>query len=178
MKNAPLVFACSTVLGLAAISATAPAARATSLSLSGDHVHLARHQDLAAARTAITTEDGKVTMVLTNRVVAIQLSDRTLHRVRRDLREKQEDQQDNVLASVIVKVVTRTVGEVIDHSFACCVRNLRDVSYEDGRLVFTGRNGRRVFEDADVCDTDVLAAFSPKDARNFVSEFRRLKAGF
>jgi hypothetical protein len=105
----------------------------------------------------------------------MQLSERTLHRVRREMRDKQEEQEDNLLGAVIAKAVIATVSEMIDHSFACCIHDIRDVSYEDGRLMITGRNGKPVFEDADVCDTDVLASFSEHDAQNFVREFRRLK---
>ena len=45
-----------------------------------------------------------------------------------------------------------------------------------GRLVFTSRRGRPLFEDTDICDTDLTDAFSERDARAFVREFRRLKA--
>jgi hypothetical protein len=49
------------------------------------------------------------------------------------------------------------------------------VSYEDGRLLFTARDGRQIFEDVDMDDSDVTASFSERDARKFVREFRRLK---
>lgn len=155
-----------------------PAARACDLYRHGhgDLVHLSGHQDLDAARIAITTQDGKVTLLLTERDVAFQLSDRTVRRVRRQLRDT-EDEQDNWFASAIVTAVTATVRGLIDHSVVCHVRDLRDVSYENGRLVFRGRNGRRVFDDAEVDHTDIATAFSERDAREFVREFRRLKAG-
>ena len=57
----------------------------------------------------------------------------------------------------------------------CHVRDLHDVSYEDGRLMFTGRHGRAVLGDKDDCDSDALSAFSERDAQNFVREFRRVK---
>ena len=174
MKNAPLVFALPALLGVSLLAGPA-GANCPGMNCC-DHVHFARHQDVAAARSAITTEDGKVTMVLTDRVVALQLSDRTLHRVQRELHDKQEDAQDNVFAAVIVNVVTKTVGRLLDHSFACRLHDLSDVAYQNGRLVLTERNGRRLFEDAEVCQSDVLASFSPVDAMSFVREFHRLKA--
>ena len=57
------------------------------------------------------------------------------------------------------------------------MRNLRDASYEDGALVFTGRHGQAVFGNGEVCDSDLGRAFSERDAREFVREFRRLKTG-
>src|SRR5262249_7359230 len=144
MKESSLVLGISAVLALAALT-TAPPALACrhGLNLSGDHVRWADHQNLSEARYAITTEDGKVTLLLTDDDVAIQPSDRTLHRVRRELRDKEEE-DDNFLASIIKTVVIGTVGEMIDHSFACPVRKLRDVSYENGRLVLLDKNGSRV----------------------------------
>jgi hypothetical protein len=155
-----------------------PTARATSLTCSGlgDCVHWSDRCDPGDARFAITTEDGEMTLLLTDRDVVIQLSNRTLHRVHRHLRDV-EDEQDNWLASAIVTAVTGTVRELLDHSFVCHVRDLRDVTYEDGHLVLIGRDGRRVFGNAHACDMDASRAFSDRDARNFVREFRRLKAG-
>lgn len=154
-----------------------PAAHAASLTCGcmGHGVSWSDRFDPADARLAITTEDGDVTLLLTDRDVAFQLSGPTLRRVHRELRDAQEE-QDNWLASAIVTAVTGTVRELLDHSLVCHVRDLREVSYEDGRLVFTGPNGRAVFGHARGCNSDVTQAFSERDARNFAREFRRLKA--
>jgi hypothetical protein len=169
--------ACIAVLALAASPAlpAGPTASAMSMSCSSPHVHFAERHDVADARFAIDTENGKVTLLLTERVVAYQLSDRTLHRVSRELQNKEEEQQDNWLASKIVTAVSATVRGLIDHSFECRLRDIRDVSYEDGRLEFIGKNGKPVFDDTDR-DMDVASSFSERDARAFVREFRRLKA--
>jgi len=140
------------------------------------YVRWAEHHDPTDARLAITSEDGNVTLLLTDREVAFQLSDRMLHRVHRELRDK-EREQDNVVASVIVSAVVGTVGELVEKSFECRIRNLSDVIYEDGRLQFIDRDGSPVFERVDICDSDLATAFSDRDARRFVSEFRAVKAG-
>jgi hypothetical protein len=164
------------LFAVAALPAFSPGAAADSSKLSacGRHVRLAGHHDVADARLAITTEDGKVTLVLTDRVVAFQLSDRTLHKVDRELRSKKEE-QDNWFGAVIVTAVVGTVREFIDNSMECRVRDLRDVSYEDGRLVFTARDGRLVFDDMENSHRNVTEAFSERDARKFVREFRSLR---
>jgi len=175
MKTAAIGFA---LLALAAAPAlpTGPTAEACSISCSEfDHYSRWTHRrDPAEARIAITTEGGEVTLLLTDRDVMFQLSERTLRRVDRKLRDARED-QDNPLADAIAAVVTGTVRELLDHGLACRVRDLRDVRYEDGRLVFIGRDGEEVFDDVDVCDEDLAQAFSERDARDFVREFRRLK---
>ena len=153
---------------------TGPAAEAMTISCRDKYVRLRDHQDLADALVAVDSRNGKVTLVLTESVVAFQLSDRTLNRVRREFHEKKQE-QDNWFAAALVTAVAGTVNELIDTSVQCRVRDLRDVSYEDGRLVFTARDGRLVFEDTDLDDCDVVAAFSERDARRFVREFRSLK---
>jgi len=168
----PAVLATSAMLAIAPVRPVT----AMSLSLEGDHVRWAEHHDLADARFAITTEDGKVTLLITDREVAVQLSDRMVHRVQRKLRNKTEE-QDNPVGMAIASAVVGTVREMIDDSFECRLRDLRDVAYEDGRLRFTARNGESVFEDTDLCDSDdVMSRFSERDARAFVREFRKAKA--
>ena len=168
-----------TLLALAAEPglSTRPSADASTLTCCGlgRDTHWSGRGDPSEARLAITTESGEITLLLTDWDVMFQLSDRTLRRVHRELRDAREE-QDNVLASAIVTAVTRTVGELLDHSLVCHVRDLRDVSYEDGRLVFMGRHGRLVFGNEGDCDSDALRAFSERDAQAFVREFRRLKA--
>jgi len=137
----------------------------------------ARH-DARDARIAITTEDGKVTMVLTERVVGFQLSDRTMRKLDRELRRaRHDDDDDGVIGEVIKSAVIGSVRSALDHSAVYPVRELRDVRYEDGRLVFVARDGERLFERFEVDDDCVLEAFSPGDARAFVREFHRLRSG-
>jgi len=173
MKN-PLLHLALPALVLS--SALAVPANAFTMSCSGDRVRLSERRDPADARLVITTEDRKVCLLLTDREVAIQLSDRTLHRVDRQLRKREED-QDNVIGNAIATAVIGTVRELIDNSFTCRLRDLRDVSYEDGRLRLVNRDGELVFGDTELCDTDVMSSFSDRDARAFVREFRRWKHG-
>jgi hypothetical protein len=174
MKNVPL--AVSAILATITLMASPLPSHALSVNCSGDHVRWAEHHDPADARFAITTEDGKVTLLLTDRDVAVQLSDHMVHRVKHKLRDKVDD-QDDPLAMAIVTAVAGTVRELIDDSFECRLRDLRDVSYQGGRLRFTSREGKPVFEDTDLCDTDVMSSFSERDARHFVEQFRRIKNG-
>ncbi len=131
-----------------------------------------RH-DVAAAHLAITTEDGAANLVLTRRVVAVQLSDRTMHRLDRELRDEQE-KDEGFLAEVIKDVVLGSVRSALNHSFECPLRSVREAEYRDGHLVLTTNHGGRLFEGLDVNDHEVLDGFSESDARAFVREFDRL----
>lgn len=127
------------------------------------------------ARTAIATRDGMVALLLTRDAVAMQLTDRGLRDIGRDMDEDM-DEEEGFLAGIIQAAVRSSVATMLKRSVEYPVSEIRDVSYRDGRLVFTGEDGERVFDSVTVNDTDVMTSFSDADARAFVREFRRLKA--
>ena len=137
-----------------------------------------RWADRCATRDAdfvITTEDGAVSLLLVDGVVAMQLSDRSMKKVHRELKDEQNEAEDNAFARAIKSAVLNGVRSLLDHSLECRVRDLRSVSYRNDRLVFVTNDGDRIFEKIEVDDRDALASFSPEDARAFVAEFRRAK---
>jgi hypothetical protein len=134
-----------------------------------------RH-DLARARFAILTEDRAAALVLTRRVVAVQLSDRALRELDRDIeREKGRDDEDGLLAQVIKSAVLGSVRALLDHSLECPLEDLREVRYRDGRLTLITEDGDHIFEDLNINDHEVLDGFSEHDARAFVQEFHRAR---
>jgi hypothetical protein len=144
----------------------------------GEPLRWADRHDVRDARIAITTEDGKVTLLLTRHLLAMQLSERTMHKVESELHRKQHahDEDDNVLADALRTAVIGAVRALLDHSAECPVSEIRDVRYEGGRLVIVARKGDRLFDRLDVDDRDVLECFDARDAQDFVREFRRLRA--
>lgn len=138
--------------------------------------HLARRHDTADARIAITTQGGAATLLLTDRVVALQLSDHTFKHVMRSLKEKEYDDDDIVFAAAIKHAVFSTVRAVLDRSAEFPIREIRDVEYRDGRLELLTTNGRAAFRELRIEDTeDTLSGFSEHDALAFVREFHRVK---
>ncbi len=179
MKTLVIGFALLAV-AIAPAPASGPQAHASGFTCNGfpgRDVHFSERRDPTRARIAITSQDGEVTMLLTNREVVLQLSDRTMRHVRRELKDAEEEHEDNWLGSVFVTAVAGTVRELLDHSVSWRVKDLRDVTYEDGCMQFIGRNGKAVLGDEGDCDSDVTHTFSEPDARNFIREFRRVKAG-
>jgi hypothetical protein len=176
MKNALVAVA---VLALAAVHPAFPggsgSASASGVSCCEPPARWGARHDAEDARIAITTENGDVTLLLTRRVVALQLSERCFHKVNRELRHQQEE-EDNPIAEAIQTVVIGSVRALLDHSAECSIRELRDVSYHDGRLVFVTEDGERLFDNLEIDDSDVMASFPEREARDFVSEFRRLKS--
>ncbi|HTO91916.1 MAG TPA: hypothetical protein VMJ70_12355 [Candidatus Sulfotelmatobacter sp.] len=135
---------------------------------------LAPRLDTRDARFSITTDDEQATLLLTNKVVAIQLSDRAFHSLHRKFRDIQLE-DDNVLAQTIKAVVLGTVEAMLDHRIECPIRDIDDVQYRNGRLVFITSDNDTIFENIDVHDRNVLEGFSEADARAFVREFKRVK---
>jgi hypothetical protein len=133
-----------------------------------------RH-DTRLARCVITTRDGKVDLLLTPSAVAFQLSDRKMDSIERELRDEQNSDVDNALASAIKTAVLAGVRVLLKHSAECSIRDLRDVDYRNGALVFLSSEGDQVFGDLEENDGDLMASFPESQARAFVHEFRRLK---
>jgi hypothetical protein len=131
------------------------------------------------ARIAVTTEDGDATLVLTDELVAVQLSDRKYHDISRKLRDKEDgndENDDNPLAIAIKTAVFSGVRSMLAHSAECPIRELRSVEYRDGRLIFITRDDDRIFRGMRIDDQNVMDGFSEKDARAFVREFVRAAA--
>lgn len=134
-----------------------------------------RH-DTGRARYVMATRDGAVELLLTRGRVALQLSDRTMREIDRDMDRELED-EDGVLADAIKSAVIGSVRALLRHSLECPLDELSDARYRDGRLELVTVDGERVFEHVEVDDQDLLESFRPQDARAFVEEFHRLKRG-
>ena len=170
-----------TLLGFTLLSAPQASARDHDLcrfqtSCCEKPVRWAQRYDERGALIAITSRDGDATLLLNDEVVAMQLSDRTLHRIKRELKRGRDDDEDNALAQAIKSAVVASVSSLLDHSAECPIRDLKDVDYRNGSLVFTTEGGRQIFKSVQVDDEDVMRGFSASDARQFVKEFRRVKA--
>ena len=87
---------------------------------------------------------------------------------------------DAAVRAVHRDVVARLAGVrvLLKHSAECSIRDLRDVDYRDGGLVFVASDGDRVFAQLEENKGDLLGSFPENQARAFVREFRRLKAGY
>jgi len=127
-------------------------------------------------RFEVVTENGKASLLLTREVVALQLSDRTMHRVDRELRAKERAHRDQPLAEAIAGAVIGGVRALLEHSAEVDIRDVRSVDYRGGRLVFLANDGSRLFDRFEMDDDDVLEGFSERDAQRFIREFRLARA--
>lgn len=165
-----------TILTLAAFAClSVPSAHACDSSVNVDFDGPIRFTDrhVDDARLSITTHNRKIDLVLTNRVVAMQLSDHVLHKIDRKMRLEAEDaDDDNALGHAIKTAVFSGVRELLDHSATCDIRDIKRADYRDGEIVLVARNGKHLFAKTDFDDENVMADFSASDAREFVRQLR------
>jgi hypothetical protein len=133
-----------------------------------------RH-DLRDARFAITTTNDVASLLLTGRVVALQLTEHGLVRIDQEM-DDDDDGDGGFIGRFVASVVKSSVRTVMRHSLQIPIEDVRDVQYRGGRLVVTTEDGDRVFDQVEVNDTDVMESFSRRDAEEFVRQFRALKA--
>lgn len=127
-------------------------------------------------RFEVIAENGKTSLLLTREVVALQLSDRTMHKIDRELHRKERAHRDHPIADAIAGAVIGSVRALLDHSAECDLRDVRSVEYRGGRLIFTANDGSRLFDRLELDDDRVLEGFSERDATMFIREFRLAKS--
>ncbi len=134
-----------------------------------------RH-DIGRARYAMPTRNRSVVLLITRRHVAVQLSDRTMREIDREMRNER-DEDEGVIVNAFKSAVLGGVRSLLDHSFECPLDELCDARYRDGRLELITEDGDRIFEDIQIEDRDLLESFRAQDAQAFVEEFHRLRHG-
>jgi hypothetical protein len=178
------VLALSALLLIPAHSAVASAQRhGTHIEIDdGDHhdspARPGPRHDLRDARFAITTTDDVASLLLTRRVLALQLTDHGLGRIGREMDEDDDDGDGDggFIGRMVASVVKSSVRSILRRSLEIPIDDVRSVDLRGGRLVITTEDGDRVFEQVEIDDTDVMESFSRRDAEEFVRQFRALKA--
>jgi hypothetical protein len=133
-------------------------------------------RDLRDAEFAMTTTNDVASLLLTRRVLALQLTERALDRIGREMDDDHDDGDDGVVGRFVASVVRSSVRGVLRRSIQVPIDEVRSVDYRGGRLVITTEDGDRVFEQVEINDTDVMESFFRRDAEEFVRRFRALKA--
>ena len=127
-------------------------------------------------RFEVITENGKASLLLTREVVALQLSDRAMHKIDRELRTKERAHRDQPIADALAGAVFGSVRALLDHSAECDLRDVRSVEYRGGQLIFIANDGTRLFDRLELDDDRVMEGFSERDAALFIREFRLAKS--
>ena len=175
MKRVPILVALAALASLVAFGAPAGACskknKSSSYAVSfNEPVHFTDRYDLRDADFAISTSNRKVDLLLTERGVALQLSDRVLRKI--DRKERDFDEDDTRLGSIIKTAVLSSVRSVLSHSAECDYSDIKSVDYKNGELIIKSWDGDRLFVEKNTDDDHVMRQFSDDDARDFVLALR------
>jgi hypothetical protein len=173
MRVRAFVLAAVTSLVVGAAAADARAFQCDANLPCDDPLRWADRHEVADARFAIHTDNRKVTLVLTDRVVAMQLSDKVMRRIDRKLDAREDDEDNTALGRAIKTAVLSGVRSLLDHSAECDIRDIKSADYRNGELILTAKNGKHLYANAEVDDDNVMTRFEPADARAFVHELRQ-----
>ena len=120
-----------------------------------------RHE-VRDARTAITTRDGAVTLLLLKDTIALQLSDTKMADVHPSKPEP------GFLEELIVAGVRLAVGKSIEYPLS----GVRTVEYRDGSLHVVSTDGKPIFNEVKVDQHEVFSGFAKADAIRVVNAWR------
>lgn len=165
----------SAAFGLALALFAAPVAAQHTHSHRGgdDNTRIIERQPLRRASSALQTRNGEVALLIVNRTLVMQLTDRGMGQIEREMREDTED--EGMIARFVGNIVRSGVRSMLDHGIEYPISEIGEARYENGRLLLTNRDGEKIFENVEINDTDVMENFSPNEARAFVARINQLR---
>lgn len=128
---------------------------------------------LGAGDLRIFNEDSTVDVILSGNQILAGLSPKMVAKVRADLQRSTERETTGVGGSIAM-IVKKTVSEKIGMHVAYDVADVRDIRYDDGRLVLEWKRGgeHRLFGKMKVEDDRDADRFREADARRFIAAFK------
>jgi len=135
---------------------------------------IVERQPVRRATSAIETRGGEVALLLIDRRLVMQFTDRGLERINREMADDVKKQESG-FARVVAGMVRGGVRSMLDRGIEYPVSELRDARYEDGRLVLENREGKSIFADVRVNDVQVMESFSPAEARAFAARVNQAR---
>ncbi|NBC64189.1 MAG: hypothetical protein GVY07_00830 [Bacteroidetes bacterium] len=123
------------------------------------------------AEFAMTTHEGSVDLMLTDKSIVIQFSDRFLSDLDNEIRS--EADEASVLAEVLTSMISSGVNSLLNHALEIPLREIRQVYYKDGTLHIIDYDGEEIFGELEVDDVYIMEDFTRRDALQFVTEAER-----
>ncbi|HEY0151904.1 MAG TPA: hypothetical protein VGB92_07900 [Longimicrobium sp.] len=156
------------VLVCAALALAAPAHAQRGPTRGDSDARFVERQPLRRATSAIQTRGGEVALLLIDRKLVMQLTDRGLSQIDRDM-DDDAKKEGSGFARVVAGMVRGGVRTMLDRGIEYPVSELREARYANGRLILEDREGNSIFEDVRVNDIQVMESFSPAEARAFAA---------
>lgn len=129
-------------------------------------------EDLGADRFAIHSDDGALRMGLTDEFVYFALSDSVLAEARVEMAA---DSPPDGIGGTIAGIVKGGVSRALRFRARYHVDDIRDIRWENGRMVFDFVDPDRRITSLDVDDRPLDEIFTEEDVRAFGEHFRQVK---
>jgi len=118
----------------------------------------------------VTTRDGALEIGVTDEVLFSRLSEATRAEIEAEMASETKDQEG--LGGTIARAVTGAVAQGLATTVSVPLADVRDVRYEDGRLVIEMVDGgESPFDNAETNDRPMLTQFDEAAARRLAEAF-------
>lgn len=124
------------------------------------------------ATEAIRTRGGSVDLMLTDSRLVIQFSDQFLKNIEEEI--SKEKSGESGFADMILSAVSGGVTSLLNRAMAIPLHELREIRYDEGRLIIIHQNGKEIFNDLEVDGAEVMEDFNPDDGYRFAAAAERL----
>jgi len=124
------------------------------------------------ADAAITSDNGKVELLLFEEKIILQFSDMKLDLIADEIREEKE-YNDSHFVNILLSMVSSGVRTLLDRGLAIPLYEISEMSYTGNRLVIKNLEGTEIFRDVNIDDKPLMELFSRRDARRFIAEVER-----
>ena len=118
----------------------------------------------------ITTQENSVNLLLTNSAIYLQFTDDYLEKIAKEIRGKDKEEESTHFAAVLRSALSSGVRTLLDRAITVPLDEIKEMYYENSRLVIINRDGKEIFEGAEVEDVVIMEDFSRRDARRFIAE--------
>lgn len=128
---------------------------------------------LGVGDVQIFNEDSTVDVILRGNQILAGLSPRMVAKVRADM-ENSARKETTGIGGSIAQMVTKTVADKIGTHVAYDVADIRDIRYDNGRLVLEWKRGgdHRIFGKITVDEDQNAGRFREADAQRFIAAFK------
>lgn len=132
---------------------------------------------LATGDMRIVSVDSSVELVLMGDRILAGLSPQTVAKIRTEL-EKSSAKDTAGLGGSIAQIVKKTVAGAIGTHMAYPLSDIREIRYENGRIVIVSNSGNenKLFGNTKVNGRDLSNSFRPEDAQRFTEAVRARQA--
>lgn len=159
-------------MGLSFLSEKSQAQNNQSIKISSDvNSDVTERFSESDAVRIITNKDKSVDLVITYEGIAIQFTEHFLNDIENEIQSKESKGEDSSkFEKIILSMAGSGVRALLDHAIIIPFHEIKNVRYDEGRIIIIDKNGEEIFGDLEINDHLIVEDFSRRDARRFVSD--------